>query len=48
MNIVVSKRFTAVPLASVRTEWLVSPRVRGFEPAVLGGDQRWDSVWLTV
>lgn len=48
MNIVVSKRFTAVPLASVRTEWLVSPRVRGFEPAALGGDQRWDSVWLTV
>ncbi len=48
MNIVVAKRFTAVPLASVRTEWLVSPRVRGFEPAALGGDQRWDSVWLTV
>lgn len=48
MNVVVSKRFTAVPLASVRTEWLVSPRVRGFEPAALGGDQRWGTVWLTV
>ncbi len=48
INVVVSKRFTAVPLASVRTEWLISPRVRGFEPAALGGDQRWDNVWLTV
>jgi peptide/nickel transport system substrate-binding protein len=48
MNVVVAKRFTAVPLASLRTEWLISPRVRGFEPAALGGDQDWDSVWLTV
>ena len=48
MNVVVAERFTAVPLASIRTEWLASPRVRGFEPAALGGDQRWDSVWLTV
>jgi peptide/nickel transport system substrate-binding protein len=48
MNVVVSERFTAVPLASLRTEWLVSPRVRGFEPSALGGDQRWESVWLTV
>ncbi|MDQ3979950.1 MAG: ABC transporter substrate-binding protein [Actinomycetota bacterium] len=48
MNVVITERFTAVPLAAVRTEWLVSPRVRGFEPAALGGDQRWESVWLTV
>jgi ABC-type transport system substrate-binding protein len=48
MNVVVAQRFTAVPLASLRTEWLVSPRVRGFEPAALGGGQRWDTVWLTV
>ncbi|MGH9225131.1 MAG: ABC transporter substrate-binding protein, partial [Acidimicrobiales bacterium] len=48
MNVVVAERFTAVPLASIRTEWLASPRVRGFEAAALGGDQRWDSVWLTV
>ncbi|MDQ4098385.1 MAG: ABC transporter substrate-binding protein [Actinomycetota bacterium] len=48
MNVVVAERFTAVPLASLRTEWLVSPRIRGFEAAALGGDQRWDSVWLTV
>ena len=48
MNVVVSERVTAVPLASVRNEWLISPRVRGFEPAALGGDQRWESVWLTV
>jgi peptide/nickel transport system substrate-binding protein len=48
VNVVVAERFTAVPLASLRTEWLASPRVRGFEPAALGGDQRWDTVWLTV
>ena len=48
MNVVIAERFTAVPLASLRTEWLASPRVRGFEPAALGGDQRWDTVWLTV
>ncbi|HEX6597273.1 MAG TPA: ABC transporter substrate-binding protein [Acidimicrobiales bacterium] len=48
INVVVAERFTAVPLASLRTEWLISPRVRGFEPAALGGDQRWESVWLTV
>ena len=48
MNVVIAERFTAVPLASLRTEWLASPRVRGFEPAALGGDQQWDSVWLTV
>jgi peptide/nickel transport system substrate-binding protein len=48
INVVVAERFTAVPLASVRTVWLASPRVRGFEPAALGGDQRWNSVWLTV
>jgi peptide/nickel transport system substrate-binding protein len=48
MNVVIAERFTAVPLAALRTEWLASPRVRGFEPAALGGDQRWDSVWLTV
>jgi peptide/nickel transport system substrate-binding protein len=48
VNVVVAERFTAVPLASLRSEWLVSPRVRGFEAAALGGDQRWDSVWLTA
>jgi peptide/nickel transport system substrate-binding protein len=48
MNVVVAKRFTAVPLASLRTEWLISPRVRGFDPAALGGAQDWGSVWLTV
>jgi ABC-type transport system substrate-binding protein len=48
MNVVVAERFTAVPLASVRTQWLASPRVRGFEAAALTGDQRWDTVWLTV
>lgn len=48
MQIVVGERFTAVPLASLRTEWLISPRVQGFEPAVLGGNQHWEGVFLTV
>ena len=48
MNVVVAERYTAVPLASLRSQWLVSPRVRGFEPSPVGGDQRWESVWLTV
>ena len=48
VNVVVAERFTAIPLASLRNAWLVSPRVRGFEPAALAGDQQWESVWLTV
>lgn len=48
MNVVVTETFTAVPLASIKTEWLVSPRIRGFDAAALTGDQRWDTVWLTV
>ena len=48
MQVVTAERFTAISLASLRTEWLVSPRVRGFEPAVLTGAQRWESVFLTV
>ena len=48
MQIVTAERDTAVPLASLRTEWLISPRVRGFEPAVLGGNQHWENVFLTV
>ena len=48
VNVVVAERFTAVPLATLRAEWLVSQRVRSFEPSPLGGDQRWESVWLTV
>lgn len=48
MQVVTAERITAVSLASLRTVWLVSPRVRGFEPAVLGGDQRWEAVFLTV
>jgi peptide/nickel transport system substrate-binding protein len=45
---VTAERDTAVALASLRTEWLISPRVRGFEPAALGGNQHWESVYLTV
>ena len=48
MQVVTAERFTAVSIASLRTEWLISPRVRGFDPAVLAGDQRWDTVYLTV
>jgi peptide/nickel transport system substrate-binding protein len=48
MQVVTAERFTAVAIASLRTEWLISPRVRGFDPAVLTGDQRWNAVFLTV
>ena len=48
MQVVTAERFTAVSLASLRTEWLISPRVRGFDPAVLPGAQRWEGVFLTV
>jgi peptide/nickel transport system substrate-binding protein len=48
MQVVTAERFTAISIAALRTEWLISPRVRGFEPEVLTGDQRWESVFLTV
>jgi ABC-type transport system substrate-binding protein len=48
MQVVTAERFTAISIASLRTEWLISPRVRGFEPAVLAGAQGWDGVFLTV
>ncbi len=48
MQVVTAERVTAVSIASLRTEWLISPRVRGFDPAVLTGNQRWDGVFLTV
>jgi hypothetical protein len=48
MQTVIAERYTAISLASLRTEWLISPRVRGFEPAALGGDQHWENVYLTV
>jgi peptide/nickel transport system substrate-binding protein len=48
MQVVTAERITAISIAALRTEWLVSPRVRGFDPAVLTGDQRWESVFLTV
>ena len=48
MQVVTAERFTAISLSSLRTEWLVSPRVRGFDPAVLTGAQRWETVFLTV
>ena len=48
MQVVTAERFTAISLSSLRTEWLISPRVRGFDPAVLTGAQRWETVFLTV
>jgi ABC-type transport system substrate-binding protein len=48
MQVVTAERIGAIALASLRTEWLVSPRVRGFEPASLGGAQHWEGVFLTV
>ncbi|MDQ4071171.1 MAG: ABC transporter substrate-binding protein [Actinomycetota bacterium] len=48
MQVVTVERFTAISLASLRTEWQVSPRVRGFDPAVLPGAQRWEAVFLTA
>lgn len=48
MQVVTVERITAVSIASLRTEWLISPRVRGFDPAVLPGAQRWEGVFLTV
>lgn len=48
MQVVTAERVTAISLASLRTQWLVSPRVRGFDPAVLPGAQRWEGVFLTV
>lgn len=48
MQVVTVERITAVSIASLRTEWLISPRVRGFDPAALPGAQRWEGVFLTV
>ena len=48
VQVVTAERFTAISLSSLRTVWLISPRVRGFDPAVLAGAQRWDGVFLTV
>lgn len=48
MQVVVAERYTAIPIASLKTEWLISPRIRGFEPATLGGVQHWETVYLTV
>jgi len=48
MQTVTAERFTAISLAALKAEWLVSPRVRGFEPAALPGDQHWEGVFLTV
>ena len=48
VNLVANERSTAVSLAVLRSEWLISPRVQGFDPAAFPGDQRWATVWLSV
>ena len=48
VNLVTAERMTAVSVAVLRTEWLVSPRVQSFDPAAFPGDQRWNTVWLSV
>ncbi|HEX2048875.1 MAG TPA: ABC transporter substrate-binding protein [Acidimicrobiales bacterium] len=48
IQVVTAERVTAISLSSLRTQWLISPRVRGFDPAVLSGAQRWETVFLTV
>ena len=48
IQVVTAERVTAISIAALRTEWLISPRVRGFDPAVLPGAQRWEGVFLTV
>jgi hypothetical protein len=48
MELVTGDRAVAVPLASLRSAWLVSPRVQGFDPAPLPGAQRWERVYLSV
>lgn len=48
VNLVANERATAASLAVLRSEWLISPRLQGFDPAAFPGDQRWDRVWLSV
>lgn len=48
VNLVTTDRVTAVSIAVLRAEWLVSPRVQSFEAAAFPGNQRWDKVWLSV
>lgn len=48
MHVVTAERVVAVPLATLRSVWLVSPRLQGFDPSPLPGAQRWDGVSLSV
>ncbi len=48
VNLVTTDRVTAVSIAVLRAEWLISPRVQSFEAAAFPGNQRWDKVWLSV
>ena len=47
MQVVVADEVVAIPLATLTNPWLVSPRVQGFRPAPLAGDQQWATVWLS-
>lgn len=47
MQVLTTDRIVAVPLASLKTVWLLSSRIQDFEPAPLPGAQRWNEVWLS-
>lgn len=47
MGVVTSDQTVVVPLAALRSAWLASPRVQGFEPPTLPGAQPWHEVWLS-
>lgn len=47
MQVVITEEVVAVPLATLTSPWLVSPRVHGFQPAPLPGAQQWAAVWLS-
>jgi peptide/nickel transport system substrate-binding protein len=48
MQEVVAERVVAIPLVALPSVWVVSPRLRGFEPAAVPGAQRWDQAWLSA
>lgn len=48
MQVVVAERVVALPLATVPTTWVLSPRVQGFAPSSLPGAQSWEQVWLST
>lgn len=48
MQVAIADRVVALPLATLPTTWVLSPRVQGFAPSSLPSAQSWDQVWLSV